>query len=123
LGEEYRSLSYSLHQNIQINIYKILLRNFYFNITDHLTVPDYKHICKLKYIYIYIYIYGVCVCVYIYTYIYIHTYIHTCGAGSSVGIATDYGLDDLRSNPDGDKIFRPGVNPASCTMDTGSLPG
>ena len=29
------------------------------------------------------------------------------GPGSSVGIATDYGLDDLGSNPGGDKIFRP----------------
>ena len=29
-----------------------------------------------------------------------------CGLGSSVGIATDYGLDGLGSNPGGDKIFR-----------------
>jgi len=29
------------------------------------------------------------------------------GPGSSVGIATDYGLDGLGSNPVGDKIFRP----------------
>jgi len=28
------------------------------------------------------------------------------GPGSSVGIATDYGLDGLRSNPGGDEIFR-----------------
>ena len=28
-------------------------------------------------------------------------------AGSSVGIATDYGLDGSGSNPDGDEIFRP----------------
>ena len=27
--------------------------------------------------------------------------------GSSVGIATDYGLDDLGSNPGGDEIFHP----------------
>ena len=27
--------------------------------------------------------------------------------GSSVGIATDYGLDGLGSNPGGDEIFRP----------------
>ena len=27
--------------------------------------------------------------------------------GSSVGIATDYGLDDPGSNPSGDEIFRP----------------
>ena len=29
------------------------------------------------------------------------------GPGSSVGIATDYGLDGLGSNPGGDEIFRP----------------
>ena len=28
-------------------------------------------------------------------------------AGSSVGIATGYGLDGPRSNPGGDEIFRP----------------
>ena len=31
----------------------------------------------------------------------------TCGPGSSVGIATDYELDDPGSNPGGDEIFRP----------------
>ena len=30
-----------------------------------------------------------------------------CGSGSSVGIATDYGLDGPGSNPCGDEIFRP----------------
>ena len=30
-----------------------------------------------------------------------------CGLGSSVGIATDYGLDGPGSNPGGDEIFRP----------------
>jgi hypothetical protein len=30
-----------------------------------------------------------------------------CGPGSSVGIATDYGLDDPGSNPGGDEIYRP----------------
>ena len=29
-----------------------------------------------------------------------------CGPGSSVGIATDYGLDDPGSNPGGEEIFR-----------------
>jgi hypothetical protein len=33
--------------------------------------------------------------------------ITACGPGSSVGIATDYGLDGPGSNPGGDKIFRP----------------
>ena len=31
----------------------------------------------------------------------------TLGPGSSVGIATDYGLDGPASNPGGDEIFRP----------------
>jgi len=39
-------------------------------------------------------------------YIYIYIYI-VCGPGSSVGIATDYGLDGPGSNPGGDEIFRP----------------
>ena len=30
-----------------------------------------------------------------------------CGLGSSVGTATDYGLDGPGSNPGGDEIFRP----------------
>ena len=36
-------------------------------------------------------------------------YMYVCGggAGSSVGIATDYGLDGSGSNPGGDEIFRP----------------
>jgi len=34
-------------------------------------------------------------------------YMHTCVPGSSVGIATDYGLDGPGSNPGGDEIFRP----------------
>jgi len=29
------------------------------------------------------------------------------GPSSSVGIVTDYGLEDLGSNPGGDEIFRP----------------
>jgi len=33
--------------------------------------------------------------------------VNKCGPGSSVGIATDYGLDGLGSNPGGDEIFRP----------------
>jgi hypothetical protein len=33
--------------------------------------------------------------------------IFRCGPGSSVGIATDYGLDCPGSNPGGDEIFRP----------------
>jgi len=50
--------------------------------------------------------------IYIYTYIYTHT--HTCGQGSSVGVATDYGLDGPGSNPGGDEVFslsRPTLRP------------
>jgi hypothetical protein len=32
---------------------------------------------------------------------------NNCGAGSSVGIATDYGLEGPGSNPGGDELFRP----------------
>ena len=31
----------------------------------------------------------------------------SCGPASSVGIATDYGMDGPGSNPSGDEIFRP----------------
>jgi hypothetical protein len=50
------------------------------------------------------------------------------GPGSSVGIATDYGLETVQgSNPGGGEIFRtrpdrPWGHPASCTMSTGSFP-
>jgi len=48
--------------------------------------------------------------------------------GSSVGIATDYGLDGSGSNPGGGRDFPPiqtgpWAHPASCTMGTGSFPG
>jgi hypothetical protein len=51
-----------------------------------------------------------------------------CGPGSSVGIATDYGLDVSGSNPGRDEIFCPsrpalGAHPASCKMGTVSFPG
>jgi hypothetical protein len=54
------------------------------------------------------------------------------GTGSSVGIATDYGLDgpgiELKTNPLGVRFFTHvqtghGVHPTSCTMGTGSFPG
>ena len=32
--------------------------------------------------------------------------VRICGLGSSVGIATDYGLDGPGSNPGGDEFFR-----------------
>ena len=39
-------------------------------------------------------------------YIYICVCVYVCGPGSSVSIATDYGLDFPGSNPGGDEIFR-----------------
>jgi len=36
-----------------------------------------------------------------------NTLYYICRPGSSVGIATDYGLDRPGSNPGGDEIFRP----------------
>jgi len=50
------------------------------------------------------------------------------GLGSSVGLATDYGLDGPGLNPGGDEIFPPfqtgpGTHPASCAMGTGSFLG
>jgi len=42
-----------------------------------------------------------------YIYIYIYVCVCVCGPGSSVGIATDYGLGGPGSNPRGDEIFRP----------------
>ena len=51
-----------------------------------------------------------------------------CGPGSSVGITTDYGLDDQGSNLGGDETFRqsrpaPGAHTASCKMGTVSSRG
>jgi hypothetical protein len=50
------------------------------------------------------------------------------GPGSSVGIATDYGLDSPGIESRWGRDFLPvqkgpGANPASCTMGTGSFPG
>ena len=41
------------------------------------------------------------------THTHTHIYIYIYGPGSSVGIATDNGLDGPGSNPGGDDIFRP----------------
>jgi len=53
-----------------------------------------------------------------------HVFMCFSGPGSSVGIATGYGLDGPGSNLGGDEIFPPVqtgtvVHPASCTMSTG----
>ena len=50
------------------------------------------------------------------------------GPGSSVGIATGYGLDGPGSNPGGGRFSAPvqtgpGALPASCTIGTGFSPG
>jgi hypothetical protein len=52
----------------------------------------------------------------------------SCGPGSSVGIATDYGLDGPGIESRWGRDFSPvqtgpGAHPASCTMGTGSFPG
>jgi len=52
-----------------------------------------------------------------------------CGPGNSVGIATDYGLDDAGIGSRWGREFSapvqtgPGAHPASCTMGTWSFPG
>ena len=51
-----------------------------------------------------------------------------CGPGSSVGIATDYGLDGPGIKSGWGRDFPlvqtgPGVHPASCTRGTGSFHG
>ena len=58
------------------------------------------------------------------------SYLCMCGSGSSVGIATDYGLDGPGSNPGGDEIFRPSrpalaptQTPVKWVLGTGSFPG
>jgi hypothetical protein len=61
--------------------------------------------------------------------IYLPTYPSNRGPGSSVGLATGYGLDgpgiESRWGRDFSHTFRPapGAHPASCTMGTGSCPG
>jgi hypothetical protein len=61
---------------------------------DNWYVEHWKQILYLRFIFIY-------------THTYIYIYIYVCGLGSSVGIATDYGLEVPGSNPGGDEIFRP----------------
>ena len=59
---------------------------------------------KLNTQYCSLYIY-IIICIMNYYVLYIINYY--CGPGSSVGIATDYGLDGPGSYPGGDEIFRP----------------
>jgi hypothetical protein len=60
---------------------------------------------------------------------FITVYIRACGPGSSVGIATDYGLNGPGIKSRWRATFfaqvqaGPGAHPASCTMGTGSFPG
>ena len=47
-------------------------------------------------------------CSFTLSFVYIYSYLFClCGSGSSIGIATDYGLDGPGSNPGGDEVFRP----------------
>ena len=55
-------------------------------------------------------------------------YQYWCGPGSSVSIATDYGLDGPGIESQWEATFSavqtgPGAHPASCTMGTGSFTG
>jgi len=64
---------------------------------------------------------------YIYIYIYIYISNH-CGPCRSVGITTDYGLDDAGSSPSDDQLFRPSrpavwPHPASFTVCNQVFPG
>ena len=57
----------------------------------------------------------------------IRKYLANCGPGGSVGITTDYGLDDRGDRIPVGRDFPPvqtdtGAHPASCTMGTGSFP-
>jgi len=52
----------------------------------------FRSVIVVKYEFVCAYVLCICCC---------------CGPGSSVGIATDYGLDGSGSNPGGDEIFRP----------------
>jgi len=59
----------------------------------------------------------------------LYSLINVCGLGSSMGIATGYGLDGPGIESRWCRVFphlsRPamGVHPASCIMGTGSFPG
>jgi len=51
--------------------------------------------------------------------IFVYRFISFCVPGSSVGIATDYGLDSLGTNPCGDEIFcpsRPALGPTQAPV-------
>ena len=62
-------------------------------------------------------------------YSYVAVCMFCCGPGSSVGIATGYGLDGPGIESHCGARFSapvqtgPGAHPASCTMGTGSFPG
>jgi len=43
-------------------------------------------------------------------------HLHSCRPDSSVGLATNYGLDGPGSNPGGDEIFRPSRPPLGPTQ-------
>jgi hypothetical protein len=65
---------------------------------------------------------------FVYCSLYCTMYVCVSGPGSSVGAATDYGLDGpgikIRCGWDSPPIqTSPGAHPASCTMCTGSFPG
>ena len=77
-------------------MYEYILYIYIFDV--NLNLLDYIQSNKYKVVYDYI--------IYIYIIILARN-IYTCGPGSSVGIATDYGLNGPGSNPGGDEIFHP----------------
>ena len=87
----------------------------------------YANMCVLMYVCVCACVCA-CMCIRIYIYIYmciVCPSVCMCGLGSSVAIATDYGLDCPVSNPDGDEIFRP-CSPAlrpTQHLGTGVFPG
>ena len=69
------------------------------------------------------------VCSFLYDHTFERHQVYKCWSGSSVGIATDYGLDgagiESRWGARFSALFQngPGAHPASCTMGTVSFPG
>jgi hypothetical protein len=109
----------------------------YINTHKHIHTYTYIHIYR-QYIYIQKYTHKYIEYIYTNTNTNIHkhtnTYIHRihtihiCGPSSSVGIATDYGLDGPGIESRWGRDFppvqtKPGAHPASCTMVTGSFSG
>jgi len=99
-------LSNFMNKYEKLNSCKLRLINITANLSvrvvHHIKVSIlcHEHLSAVVCVYVY-----VCVCVYIY--ICVCVCVCVCEPSSSVGIATDYGLDGPGSNSGGDNIFRP----------------